>query len=570
MKRRKNAQPKEDFLANLPVPSRNEVVFCALGGIGEIGMNAALYGHDGKWIMVDCGITFADDEHPGVDVIVPDLTVAKALGENLLGVVITHAHEDHVGGVPYVGPDLGAPVYATPFTAAFLKRKLQDDGFGDVEVHTVEAGGSFRLGPFNLRYIPVPHSVPEAQSLAITTGSGTVLHTGDWKTDPEPVVGKGFREERFRKLGEAGVLAMFCDSTNAMVEGTTDSEASLAAGIGKVIADAPGRVCFTCFSSNVARMITIIRAAAEQGKHAALVGRSLRRMQEIASSAGYWPDDLPALVEEDHIGYLPPEQTVIICTGSQGEAQAALARMATGSHPHVTLMSGDTVAYSSRDIPGNDRAIGRIRNRLIASGIHIVRDEDEHIHVSGHPAREELRRLYGLVRPSLVVPCHGETAHLAANEALAKDVGVPAVAQAPNGTVLHIRSNEAFASGKVRTGRRAVDGKRIVSIGGNALRDRQQVLYNGAVMISAAVDRMGDLAADLEITVNGLTDTEDEDLLDDIAEVVEDTLASAPGRDHDGHVEKVRTAVRRLLRARFNKRPVVTVHLLRVDTTLVD
>ena len=570
MKRRKNASPKEDFLSNLPVPGRNEVVFCALGGIGEIGMNAALYGHDGKWIMVDCGITFADDENPGVDVIVPDMTAAKALGENLLGVVITHAHEDHVGGVPYVGPDLGAPVYATPFTAAFLKRKLQDDGFGDVDVHTVEAGGDFRLGPFSLRYLPVPHSVPEAQSLAISTGTGTLLHTGDWKTDPEPVVGKGFREERFRKLGDAGVLAMFCDSTNAMVDGVTDSEASLAPGIGSVIATAPGRVCFTCFSSNVARMITIVRAAAEQGKHAALVGRSLRRMQEIAASTGYWPDDLPALVEEDHIGYLPPDQTVIICTGSQGEAQAALARMATGSHPHVTLASGDTVAYSSRDIPGNERAIGRIRNRLIAAGINIVLEQDEHIHVSGHPARDELHRLYGLVRPSLVVPCHGETAHLAANAALAEETGVPAVAQAPNGTVLRIRPDEAVAAGRIRTGRRAVDGKRIVSIGGNALRDRQQVLHNGAVMISAALDRMGDLAADLEITAHGLTDAEDEELLDDIAEVVEDTLASAPGRDHDGHVEKVRTAVRRLLRARFNKRPVVTVHLLRVDTTLVD
>ena len=572
MSRRKNtsAKPKDDYLASLPVPGRNEVVFCALGGIGEIGMNAALYGHDGKWIMVDCGITFADDQNPGVDVIVPDMTAAQALGENLLGVVITHAHEDHVGGVPYVGPGLGAPVYATPFTTAFLRRKLQDDGFGEVDVRKIDAGGEFKLGPFDLRYLPVPHSVPEAQSLSIATGVGTLLHTGDWKTDPEPVVGKGFREERFRKLGDAGVLAMFCDSTNATVDGVTQSEASLAPGIGSVIANAPGRVAFTCFSSNVARMITIARAAAEQGKHVGLVGRSLKRMHDIASGVGYWPDDLPGFVEEDHIGYLPPEQTVIICTGSQGEAQAALARMAGGSHQHVTLNAGDTVAYSSRDIPGNERSIGRIRNRLIEAGVHIVREEDEHIHVSGHPARDELRRMYQLVRPKLLVPCHGETAHLAANEALAKDEGIPAVAQAPNGTVLRIRKGEATAVGNIRTGRRAVDGRRMVAIGGVALRSRQQVLHNGAVVVSAAVDRDGDLAADLEISVHGLTDEEDEELLDDIAEAVEDTLASAPGRDHDGQVEKVRRAVRSLCRARFNKRPVVTVHLLRVDTTLVN
>lgn len=570
MKRRSASKPKDDFLTKLPVPGSNEVLFCALGGVGEIGMNAALYGHAGQWIMIDCGITFADDLNPGINVIVPDMTPARALGDNLLGVVITHGHEDHVGGVPYVGSQLGAPVYATPFTAAFLKRKLQDDGDGDVTVRTVDAGGEFKLGPFKIRYLPVPHSVPEAQSVAIETSIGTFLHTGDWKTDPSPVAGKGFREDRFRKLGDAGVLAMFCDSTNAMVEGESGSEGELAVGIGEQIAKAPQRIVFTCFSSNVARMITICQAASEQGKHVALVGRSLQRMKDVAEATGYWPDDLPALVEEDHIGYLPREQTVIICTGSQGEAQAALARMATGAHQHVTLMPGDTVAYSSRDIPGNDRAIGRIRNRLIASGVHIVREQDAHIHVSGHPARAELRRMYGLVRPSLVVPCHGETAHLFANEALAKECGVPAVAQAPNGTVLRIRKDHADAIGKIRTGRQAVEGGRMVSVGGEALRSRQQALFNGVVIISAAVNRAGDLVADLEITLHGLTDAEDEDLLDDIAEVVEDTIATAPGRDNDGHAEKVATAVRRLIRARFNKRPVVTVHLLRVDTTLVD
>jgi len=559
---------KDKALARLPVPGNDEVLFCALGGIGEIGMNAALYGHAGQWIMVDCGITFADDQNPGIDVIVPDMAPAKALGDRLQGIVITHGHEDHVGAVPYVGPGLGVPVYATPFTAMFLRRKLQEDGDGDVTVRTVEAGGSFELGPFKLSYLPVAHSIPEAQSLAIETGIGTILHTGDWKTDPTPVVGKGFRADRFEKLGAAGVIAMFCDSTNATVEGRTGSEAELAAGIGQQIAEAPGRIVFTSFASNVARMITVCRAAAEHGRHVGLAGRSLRRMHDIAKATGYWPDDLPALVDESDLGYLPPDNTVILCTGSQGEANAALARMAGGSHQHIALGKGDTVVYSSRDIPGNERAIGRVRNRLLALGVRIVTEKQAHIHVSGHPARDELRDMYGWVKPKLVVPCHGETAHLLANAELARECGVPAVAQAPDGTVLRIKKDHASEIGRLASGRHAVDGSRTVAIGGETLRDRRRVLENGGVLISAALDRDGDLVADLEISAFGLTDGEDDELLDDIADVVEETLEGASGRDARAKSDKVRTAVRRFLRHRFDKRPVVTVHLLQVDATI--
>lgn len=564
-----NAKTKDGILAKLPVPGNDEVLFCALGGIGEIGMNAALYGHAGAWIMVDCGITFADDQNPGVDVIVPDMAPARALGDRLKAIVITHGHEDHVGAVPYVGPDLGVPVYATPFTSAFLKRKLQEDGDGEVTVRTIDSGGSFEVGPFKLRYLPVAHSIPESQSLAIETGIGTLLHTGDWKTDPTPVVGKGFRSKRFEALGEAGVLAMVCDSTNAMVEGRTGSEAELATGISDQIAMAPGRIIFTSFASNVARMVTICRAAAEQGRHVGLAGRSLRRMLDISKATGYWPEDLPELVEENHLGHLPPERTVILCTGSQGEANAALARMATGAHQHITLGRGDTVVYSSRDIPGNERAIGRVRNRLLELGVNVVTEKQAHIHVSGHPAREELRDMYGWVKPRLVIPCHGETAHLLANAKLAAECGVPAVAQAPDGTVLRIRKDHATEIGRLQARRHAVDGSRTVAIGGETLRDRRRVLENGAVLISAALDRDGDLVADLEISTHGLTDGDDEELLDDLADVIEETLDEGPGRDIDAKADKVRSAVRRFLRHRFDKRPVVTVHLLQVDATVV-
>jgi len=567
-KPKKQNSQAEQFLGQLPVPGKDEVLFCALGGIGEIGMNAALYGHNGEWIMVDCGITFADDQEPGVDVLLPDLTPAKALGKRLKAIVVTHGHEDHLGAIPYVGPDLGVPVYATPFTATFLKRKLQEDGSGNVKVQTIDSGGEFSIGPFNLRYLPVPHSIPEAQSLAIGTGIGTLLHTGDWKTDPNPVVGKGFKPKRFEALGDAGVLAMFCDSTNAMVEGRTGSEADLAPDIAKQIADAPGRVIFTSFASNVARMVTICRAASAEGRHVGLVGRSLRRMREVATATGYWPKDLPEIVEENNLGYLPSERTVILCTGSQGETNAALARMASGQHQHITLMPGDTVVYSSKDIPGNERAIGRIRNRLIALGVHIVTSDQANIHVSGHPARDELRDMYGWVRPKLLVPCHGETAHLMANAKLGEECGIPSIAQASDGTVLRIKKDHATDIGRIRTGRQAVDGSRVVSLGGEALRDRRRVLENGAVMVSAALDRAGDLVADLEISAHGLVDGDDEELLDDLADVIEETLIESSGRDMEAKSEKVRTAVRRFLKHRFNKRPVVTVHLLRVDATV--
>ncbi len=563
--RKSNTQ--DEIMGKLPVPGKDEVLFCALGGIGEIGMNAALYGHDGEWIMVDCGITFADDQQPGIDVILPDLTPARALGKRLQAIVLTHGHEDHLGAIPYVGPGLGVPVYATPFTSAFLKRKLQEDGAGNVTVRTIDSGGEFQIGVFKLRYLPVPHSIPEAQSLAIETGIGTILHTGDWKTDPTPVVGKGFKSQQFERLGDAGVLAMVCDSTNAMVEGRTGSEADLAPDIAQLIIDAPGRIIFTSFASNVARMITICRAAAEAGRHVGLVGRSLRRMRDIAQATGYWPKDLPDIVEENHLGHLPAENTVILCTGSQGESNAALARMASGSHQHITLVRGDTVVYSSRDIPGNERAIGRIRNRLLAIGVHIVTADNAHVHVSGHPARDELRDMYGWVKPKLVVPCHGETAHLLANEALAKECGVPAVAQAPDGTVLRIRKDHATGLGRIRTGQQAVDGSRTVALGGETLRDRRRVMENGAVLISAAVDSGGDLVADLEISAHGLVDGDDDDLLDDLADVIEETIIAAGGRDLDTKAEKVRVAVRRFLKHRFDKRPVVTVHLLRIDAS---
>jgi len=553
------------FLPGLPVPGKDELIFCSLGGVGEIGMNAALYGHAGEWIMVDCGITFADDENPGIDVILPDLTPARALGGRLRAVVLTHGHEDHLGAVPYVGASLGVPIYATPFTSVFLKRKLQEDGAGDIVVRTIDSGGEFSVGLFKLRYLPVPHSIPESQSLAIQIGIGNVLHTGDWKTDPHPVVGKAFESKPFEELGRQGVLAMFCDSTNAMVEGRTGSESVLAGPIAAQIANAPRRTVFTCFASNIARMVTICRAAAEQNRHVGLVGRSLKRMRDVAEATGYWPNDLPAIVDEDHLSYLPSERVAILCTGSQGEPQAALARMATGSHPHISLDPGDTVIYSSKDIPGNERAIGRIRNRLVTAGVNIVTDEDANVHVSGHPARDELRQMFGWVKPKLLVPVHGEASHLHANAQLGLECGIPVVAQAPDGTVLRIRDGEISEFGRIKIGRQALDGSRALALGGEALRDRRKVLANGSIVVSVAIDRSGELVADIEVTQHGLTDGEDEAFLEDVAEAVEDTIGEGPGRVLAEQTERVRSAIRRLVRTRFDKRPLVTVHLLRVD-----
>ncbi len=556
-------------MTRLPVPGGDEVLFVPLGGVGDIGMNCALYGHAGRWIMVDLGVTFGDETTPGIEIIVPDTAAAEAIRDRLDAIVITHAHEDHIGAVPHLWPELGAPVHVTPFSAAFLRRKLRDEGAeGDIPIVEHRPGERFSVGPFEIEYLPLAHSIPEPNALAIRTAAGTVFHTGDWKLDPGPVVGKPVDTGIFRRLGDEGVIAMICDSTNATVEAASGSEADLLDSLTELAAARTNRIAFACFASNVARLDTIARAVGKAGRSAALVGRSLKRMDYIARQCGYL-DDIPAFVSEQHIGYLPRSGAAMICTGSQGEPRAALARIAFGSHPHAALEQGDTLVFSSRTIPGNERAVARLQDRFLRLGVEIVTSKDAFVHVSGHPGREELRQMYEWIRPNAAIPVHGELHHLRAHAGLARDCGVGTVAEIEDGALLRISERSVKPLGQIRTGRLGLDGGRLVPLDSEHVRARRRLSGQGVVTASIVLNGRGRLLTPPKVSSRGIVA---EDEVRELAAELTSRCAhglqglSAKQRRDNGTVEDaVQAAMRRLVRARYGRRPLVEVHVMRVD-----
>jgi len=553
----------------LPVPGDDEVLFVALGGLGEIGMNLALYGHAGQWIAVDMGVTFGDEDTPGVDVIVPDISVIDKLGDKLAGVLITHAHEDHIGAIPYLAGRFKCPVYCSPFAAAFLRRKLDDDGGKAgkrIKIVEIPSGGRRDVGPFDVEIIPMPHSVPEAHLTALRSKAGLVVHTGDWKLDPDPVVTGPADEARLAALGEEGVAAVVGDSTNALREGWTRSEAELAEPIAELIRNRDRRVLFGCFSSNVARLRTIASAAEAAGREVGLVGRSLWRMHDVAGACGYLKG-MPRFLREDELALLPAHKMVAICTGSQGEPRAALHRIVDGQHRHVEVDAADTVVFSSRDIPGNEKAIGRLQNRLVAMGVDVVTDGTSKVHVSGHPARDEIKHLYGLLKPARVLPAHGEGRHLHAHAQFAKEIGVPETQVAFNGDIMRLAGGPFEEVGKCKVGQIGLDGSARVALDGDALRDRRRMRVDGVAMITVVLDEDCDLAADSMVTLAGLEAATDEDLLGEMEEAIDEAVEdlSRKARKSDDPVEDAaRSALRRILRKRIGKRPHISVHVARV------
>lgn len=416
-------------------PGARDLWFLPLGGCGEIGMNLNLYGHDGRWLMVDCGITFARHGSGEPHIQMADPAFIAERREALVGLVVTHAHEDHVGAVAHLWRRLRCPVYTTRFTAEILNGKLAEAGLTEeVPVHVVAPGSRRRLDPFDLEWVGLTHSTPESQALVISTPAGNVFHTGDWKLDDDPVVGPAYAEARYRALGGESMLAMVCDSTNALVDGHSESEGELYEGLRALVEDAPGRVVVGCFGSNVARLATLARVAADTGRYAALLGRSLKSYYRAATAAGVW-ERPAAFIEGGDLGYLPRQEVLAIATGSQGEPRAALERLAAGSHFELDLEPGDTVLLSSRVIPGNEAAVGTLVRRLRARGVHVVTDGAANlpIHASGHPARAELEAMYRWVRPKVAIPVHGEAEHMAANAELARAVGVPRQLTGVNG-----------------------------------------------------------------------------------------------------------------------------------------
>lgn len=557
----------------MPRSPSTQFVFLPLGGVGEIGMNLAMYGFgpedNREWIVVDMGVSFAGPEHPGADLILPDIRFLEAEKHNLRGIVITHAHEDHYGALLDLWPRLKAPVYATPFTAGLLEAKRQSEfGAPEIPMNIFKAGESFEIGSFKIEAIAVTHSIPEPVSLAITTPLGTVIHTGDWKMDPDPSMGPLIDEARFRALGDQGVLALVCDSTNAMREGESPSERQVGESLRELIENARGRVAITTFSSNVGRIRSITEAARDAGRQVLVVGRSMKRTIAVATELGYM-EGLPEFLSEDDYGYIPRENVVMILTGSQGEPRAALAKLARDEMRSIALSAGDTVIFSSRPIPGNEKAILDIKNKLIDQGIKLISDDEALVHVSGHPRRAELKRMYSWVRPKILVPVHGEAAHLVAQGALGAMEGIEEIAQVRDGDMLRLAPGKAEIIDEAPIGRIYKDGKLIGDEDEIGMVERRKLAYVGHVAVSVLLDRDFKIMDEPDLVAFGLPEEDGQgDLMEDVLlDAAIEAIDSIP-RVRRKDLEVVRESVRRAVRAATNeawgKKPVVTVFLNRI------
>jgi ribonuclease J len=553
--------------------NNDELVFIPLGGLGEIGMNAALYGFGPKsrrkWILVDLGVAFAGPDLPGIELILPDVAFAESIRKDLLAIIITHAHEDHIGAIAHLWPRLGCPVYATRFAASLLEtRRLSEPGAPDVPINIVSAGARIELGPFSVEYVPVAHSIPESCSLAIRTPAGLVVHTGDWKIDSGPVVGWGTDEARFRALGDEGVLALICDSTNIMREGFSPSEAEVAVKLRELVSSAPGRVLVTTFASNVARIRSVAEAAQAAGRSVVLVGRSMERVAEVARECGYL-EGLQPFLGPDAFSRLPRDRIVVMATGSQGESRAAMARIALDEHPGVRLAPGDRVIFSSRPIPGNEKSINAILNGLARQGIEVITDRDGLVHASGHPRRDEVRHMYEWTRPRLAIPAHGEAMHIAHHAEFALSQGVGTVIKATNGDVVLLGPGQPAIVDEAPHGRLYTDGSLVVPSDDEALRQRTRLAFAGVISIGLALTSKGDLAGDPDVVIDGVpARIANGKAMDTIVDrAIFDTIDNLPRqrrRDADAVAESVEKAVRSAVRSVWGKRPVVHVLVMTV------
>jgi ribonuclease J len=553
------------------VGTRDELVFAPLGGVGEIGMNLAIYGFGDeqrrKWIAVDLGVSFAGDDLPGIDLILPDIRYLVEERRNFLGLVLTHAHEDHFGALLDLWPKLRLPVYATPFTAALLEAKRQGEpGAPDVPVNVVPLGARFKLGPFDIELVSMAHSIPESNGLIIRTPLGAVLHTGDWKIDPAPVTGPPTDEAKLRRLGDDGCLALIGDSTNAVREGRSPSESEVAKCLAELIRSAPRRVAVTTFASNVARLRTVAKAAAACGREVVVVGRAMDRIVQVARETGYL-DDIQEFRSDDIYGHLPPEKVVALCTGSQGEPRAALARIAADEHPEVAFSRGDRVIFSSRAIPGNEKAVMRVINGLVSQGIEVITDRTHLVHASGHPRRGELQDMIGWVRPQILIPVHGEALHMADHAELARGAGVGKVLVCRDGDLVRLAPGDAAIVDEVPAGRAYKDGSLLVDAEQRIVADRRRLGFSGIVSVALALTEKGELAANPEVDLVGIPETTaDGGAMVTIAyDAVVSTFEDLPRprrRDPEAVAEAVRRAVRAAVATHWNKKPMCRVQVL--------
>ena len=539
-----------------------ELLFCALGGSGEIGMNVNLYGCRGQWLMVDLGLTFADMQYPGIDLILPELEFIEQQQDRLAGIILTHGHEDHIGALPYLAEDLKVPLFATPFTAGLIASKLEEEGLtGHVPLNIVDREGTVELGPFKVTYVALAHSIPEGNGVLIETPFGQIFHTGDWKIDETPVLGEPSSGDALKEIGDEGVLALVCDSTNVFQEDPSGSEAGVHVGLREEVSKADGRVLITTFASNAARLKTIGEVAVDTGRQVCIAGRSLERILNVAQATAYL-HDYPKRISFDEAMGLPRREVLIGATGGQGEPRAALGRIASGNHD-LKLTEGDTVIFSSKIIPGNEIAIGRIMNALSDLGVTIVTEKQAHVHVSGHPGRPELAAMYDWIRPEIVVPVHGEPRHLAEQARFALDHGVPKAVVQRNGDVVRLAPGDPKKVDEIRVGRLVLDGDVILPADGATVTERRRISVGGLITVALPVDSDGRLAGTPHVRPFGVPVEEDRD--DFIADATDSAeRAFDPSADEEKMREAVRLAVRRCATAWTGKKPIVEVLVVRV------
>jgi ribonuclease J len=556
------------------VSRHGDLLFVPLGGVGEIGMNVYAYGLGGEWMLVDLGIGFADDRLPGVEIVLPDIRFIEEQRDRLKGIVITHAHEDHVGAVPYLWQRLGCPIWCTAFAGAVLRRKIADaELVPGPRLNVMEPGRPFEVGPFTCRFRHVTHSIPDSNSLEIDTPYGRIMHTGDWKLDPAPLVGDLTDVDGLEQFGAGGVLALVADSTNVFSPGTSGSEAEVRDSLVDLIARQPGRVALTTFASNIARLESAMRAAEQAGREIVVIGRSMRRMLEAAGEVGLW-NQPPRTIDEREAESLPPSRVLYLVTGSQGEPRAALQRIATGQHPRAKLEPGDTVIFSSKIIPGNERVLFNLHNLLVDQGVEVITEEDHFVHVSGHPCRDEMEQMYRWMRPRIAIPVHGEARHLQAHFRLARQLGVEQPLLIGNGDIVRIAPGPAEVVDEAPTGRIAVEDEDLVAAGDELYRIRRRLSSHGTILVSLVLDRFGSVLALPQITALGALDIERfEARKGEAAEALSDAIEDLSDRDARDD-ERVRETVRGTLRQKLDlprsRRPIVEVQITRLTGEMLE
>ena len=540
---------------------KNELLFLALGGSDEIGMNVNLYGCDGKWLMVDLGLTFAGADYPGIDLVLPDLEFIEARRKDLVGIVLTHGHEDHIGAIPYLAADLGVPLYANPFTATLIRGKLDEEGLSkEVKVNVMKPGQQLQLGPFGIELVRLAHSIPDMDAVLIETPYGRVFHTGDWKLDDDPVMGLPATGGQLKAIGDKGILALVCDSTNVFNNEASGTEGSVRDGLMKAVAAAKGRVIVTSFASNAARLATLGQVAKANGRTLTVAGRSLDRIIGAARQNGYLKD-FPETVGFETAMALPGHKSLVIATGGQGEDRAALARIAFDQH-QIKVGEGDTIIFSSKQIPGNEVAIGRIQNALARKNVIMVTEKQAHVHVSGHPGRPELAAMYEWIRPEMLIPVHGERRHMAEQARFGLGKGIARALVQSNGDVVRLAPNGPSIIGRERTGRLVLDGDVILAADGSTIGERRKLGQFGVISVAVAVDRSWQLVGSPEVRIQGVPVEEDRNEF--LAEA-RDQAASAVGKERDENKlrEKIRLAVRRVATDWTGKKPIVEVMVLK-------